>query len=222
MTTNIELTTPVDSKLSAPTTTTSPSISRTAEPPNEQVDQTTLDPNYVKVPLTRSEFILVYTGLALAILLAALDTTIVSTALKSIVQEFGKQELVPWIGSAYLMTATSFCTLYGKFADIFGRKWVFVIALVVFEVGSFLCGIANSMETLIVGRAVAGIGGGGIFSLVIIIVSDIVSLQDRGKYQGIIGAVFGLASVVGPLVGGAFSDHVQLNPNLTESISSVL
>ncbi|KAJ3062587.1 hypothetical protein HDU98_001533 [Podochytrium sp. JEL0797] len=163
----------------------------------------------VKVPLSKSQFVSVFVGLMLSIAMAALDQTIVSTALKSIVRDLGHQELVPWIGSAYLMTAAPFGALYGKFADLFGRKWVFVFALVVFEVGSLICGVATSMNLLILGRAIAGVGGGGIFSCVLIIISDIVSIQDRGKYQGMIGAVFGLSSVIGPLVGGAFSDHVS-------------
>ncbi|KAI9350696.1 major facilitator superfamily domain-containing protein [Obelidium mucronatum] len=163
----------------------------------------------IKVPLTRSQFILVFIGLMLGIMMAALDQTIVSTALKAIVQDLGHQDLVPWIGSAYLLTAAPFGALYGKFADLFGRKWVFVFALIVFEIGSFLCGIAPTMETLILGRAIAGVGGGGIFSCVLIIISDIVSIQDRGKFQGMIGACFGLSSVIGPLIGGAFSDHVS-------------
>ncbi|ORY41977.1 MFS general substrate transporter [Rhizoclosmatium globosum] len=129
------------------------------------------------------------------------------TALKSIVYDFGKQDLIPWIGSSYLMTAAPLGTLYGKFADIFGRKWVFVFAITVFEIGSLLCGAATSMEFLIVGRAIAGVGGGGIFSCVLIIISDIVSIRDRGKFQGLIGATFGLASVIAPLLGGAFSDN---------------
>ncbi|KAJ3078011.1 hypothetical protein HDU99_000830 [Rhizoclosmatium hyalinum] len=137
--------------------------------------------NYIRVPLTKAKFVLVYIGLLLAILLAALDQTIVATALKTIVTDFGKQNLIPWIGSAYLMTAAPLGTLYGKFADIFGRKWVFVFAITVFEIGSLLCGVATSMEFLIVGRAIAGVGGGGIFSCVLIIISDIVSIRDRGQ-----------------------------------------
>ncbi|KAJ3196633.1 hypothetical protein HDU82_001727, partial [Entophlyctis luteolus] len=162
----------------------------------------------VRVPLSRYQFTLVFVGLLLGIMMAALDQTIVSTALKSIVADLGHQELVPWIGSAYLLTAAPFGTLYGKFADLFGRKWVFVFALVVFEIGSLICGVAPTMNVLILGRAVAGIGGGGIFSCVLIIISDVVSLADRGKYQGMIGACFGLSSVIGPLVGGAFSDGI--------------
>ncbi|KAJ3016809.1 UNVERIFIED_CONTAM: hypothetical protein HDU68_012013 [Siphonaria sp. JEL0065] len=165
--------------------------------------------NEVKVPLTRSQFILVFIGLMLGIMMAALDQTIVSTALKAVVGDLGHQDLVPWIGSAYLLTAAPFGALYGKFADLFGRKWVFVFALVVFEVGSLICAAAPTMETLILGRAIAGVGGGGIFSCVLIIISDIVSIQDRGKFQGMIGACFGLSSVIGPLIGGAFSDNVS-------------
>ncbi|KAJ3387979.1 hypothetical protein HDU84_000370 [Entophlyctis sp. JEL0112] len=163
--------------------------------------------SYVRVPLTKTEFALVFAGLLLSILLAALDQTIVATALQTIVKDFGHQELIPWIGSAYLLTAAPLGTLYGKFADIFGRKWVFVFAITIFEVGSLVCGISSSMVVLIVGRSIAGIGGGGIFALVLIIISDIVSVRDRGKFQGLIGATFGLASVIAPLLGGAFSDN---------------
>ncbi|KAI9359947.1 major facilitator superfamily domain-containing protein [Zopfochytrium polystomum] len=147
---------------------------------------------------------MVFVALLLAILLAALDQTIVSTILRVVVADLGKQELISWVGSASLMS--QFLS-YGRLSDIFGRKWVFVFAIVVFEIGSAICGAANSMIMLIVGRAIAGVGGGGIFSLVLIIITDIVSISDRGKYQGTIGATFGLASVIGPLVGGGFADH---------------
>ncbi|KAJ3091152.1 hypothetical protein HK100_007261, partial [Physocladia obscura] len=163
----------------------------------------------IKIVLSKPQFILVYISLILSIFMAALDQTIVSTALKAIVVDLRHQQLIPWIGSAYLMTAAPVGTLYGKFADIFGRKWVFVFAIVVFELGSLLCGVATSMEFLIVGRAVAGIGGGGIFALVNIIITDIVSMRDRAKYQAAVGAFFGLAAVIAPLVGGSFADHVS-------------
>ncbi|KAJ3102344.1 hypothetical protein HDU97_000625 [Phlyctochytrium planicorne] len=168
-----------------------------------------VDPDFIRVPLERPQFIAVFLGLALSILLAALDQTILATALESIVKDLGNQELIPWVGSSYLLTATSVSVIYGKLADIFGRKSTFIFALVIFVLGSVICAVAPSLPALIGGRAVAGIGGGGIFSLVLIIISDVVSISDRGKYQGIIGAVFGLASVIGPLMGGAFTDHLS-------------
>ncbi|ORY41978.1 MFS general substrate transporter [Rhizoclosmatium globosum] len=99
--------------------------------------------------------------------------------------------------------------LYGKLADLFGRKWVFVFSMVVFEIGSLLCGAAKDMSMLILGRAVAGIGGGGIFTIAFIIISDIAVIEDRPKYQGMVGGIYGLATIIGPLAGGAFSDHVS-------------
>ncbi|KAH6586224.1 hypothetical protein BASA50_000689 [Batrachochytrium salamandrivorans] len=166
-------------------------------------------PDYVKIKLTKSEFASVFIGLALAIFLASLDQTIVATAIPAILNDFHSLDKISWIGTSYLLTSTAFAPLYGKFADIFGRKPTFLFAVAIFEIGSLICGAANSIELLIVGRAVSGVGGGGIISLVLIIISDIVSFRDRGKYQGIIGAVFGLSSVLGPLLGGTFTDTLS-------------
>ncbi|KAJ3098110.1 hypothetical protein HK100_005170 [Physocladia obscura] len=177
-------------------------------PENSTVEETNdhSDVTRATVQLGKVQFVLVYSALMLAIFLSSLDQTILSTALKTIVQDLGHQDLIPWIGSSYLLTSASSGALYGKMADIFGRKWVFVFAILVFEIGSLICGISSSMIALIVGRAIAGVGGGGISSLVLIIISDIVSIRDRGKYQGFFGAVFGLSSVIAPLIGGGFSD----------------
>ncbi|KAI8843296.1 major facilitator superfamily domain-containing protein [Chytriomyces cf. hyalinus JEL632] len=163
----------------------------------------------VKVPLSKFEFVCVFVSMMLGVLLAALDQTIVATALKAIVADLGDQALLPWIGSAYMLSSCALCTMYGKLADIFGRKLAFLVAVVVFEVGSLVCGVATSMGMLIAGRAIAGVGGGGIMSLVLIMLSDIVSIQDRGKYQGFIGGTYSIASVVGPLVGGTFVDNLS-------------
>ncbi|KAI9324194.1 major facilitator superfamily domain-containing protein [Zopfochytrium polystomum] len=159
--------------------------------------------------LSNTEFTLLFVGLALAVFLAALDQTIVAVALGAIAQEFNALGQITWIATAYFLTSTAFIPSYGQLADIFGRKSVFLFAIIVFEIGSAMCGAATNMNMLIASRAIAGLGGGGIFSLVVIIIADIVPAQDRGKYNGLVGACFGIASVAGPLVGGAFVDKVS-------------
>ncbi|KAJ3348271.1 hypothetical protein HDU91_006594 [Kappamyces sp. JEL0680] len=166
------------------------------------------DPDFVNVPLSKLQFVSVFLSLLFGVFLVALDSTIISTAIPAIAKEFHALDLISWIGTGFTLTSTSFSPLYGSFCDIWGRKATFLAAITFFEIGSLICGLAPSIETLIAGRLIAGIGGGGIFACALIIISDIVSLRDRGKYQGIIGAVFGLSSVIGPLVGGFFTDYI--------------
>ncbi len=160
--------------------------------------------------LTHKEILFVLSGLMVGLLLAALDQTIVSTALKSIVEDFDGLAHYTWVVTAYLLTSTASTPLYGKISDLYGRRPVFQFAIITFLIGSFAAGASTSMEQLIAFRAVQGLGAGGLMSLTFVIIGDIISPRERGKYQGYFGGVWGLSSVAGPLLGGYFSDHAQI------------
>ncbi|WP_069622299.1 MDR family MFS transporter, partial [Streptomyces niveus] len=145
----------------------------------------------------------------LGLLLAALDQTIVSTALPTIASDLGGLDHLSWVVTAYLLASTAATPLWGKLGDQYGRKKLFQTAIVIFLVGSALCGISQSMAELIIFRALQGLGGGGLIVLSMAIVGDIVSPRERGKYQGLFGAVFGATSVLGPLLGGLFTQHLS-------------
>lgn len=144
----------------------------------------------------------------LGMLLASLDQTVVATAMPTIVGELGGLDHLSWVITAYLLTSTATVPLYGKLSDIFGRKVMFQGAILVFVVGSVFCGFANSMLTLILSRGIQGIGAGGIISMGMAIVGDILPPRDRGRYQGYIGGVWAFSSVAGPLIGGFFTDSL--------------
>ncbi|MEV8224683.1 MDR family MFS transporter [Streptomyces sp. NPDC079167] len=148
-------------------------------------------------------------ALLLGMLLAALDQTIVSTALPTIVSELGGLDHLSWVVTAYMLAATAATPLWGKLGDQYGRKKLFQTAIVIFLVGSALCGMAQNMPQLIGFRALQGLGGGGLMVLSMAIVGDIVTPRERGKYQGLFGAVFGVTSVLGPLLGGFFTEHLS-------------
>ena len=152
---------------------------------------------------------LVFAGLMLVLLMAALDQTIVSTALPTIVGDLGGLNHISWVVTAYLLAQTAVTPIYGKLGDLYGRKVVLQFALVVFLIGSALCGAAQSLTMLIAFRALQGLGGGGLMVSTMAAVGDVVSPRERGKYQGYFGAVFGLASVIGPLLGGFLTTNLS-------------
>jgi EmrB/QacA subfamily drug resistance transporter len=160
-------------------------------------------------PITHERVLVVFSGLLLVMLLAALDSTIVATALPTIVGELGGLAHLSWVVTAYLLAQTIVTPLYGKLGDLYGRKGVLQVGIVLFLLGSALCGISRSMTQLILFRAIQGFGGGGLMVTTQAVVGDIVAPRERGRYQGIFGAVFGAASIAGPLVGGYFTTHLS-------------
>lgn len=157
----------------------------------------------------RQSLVPVFAALMLGLLLAALDQTIVATALPTIVSDLGGADHLSWVVTAYILAATVSTPLWGKLGDQYGRKGLLITAIVVFLAGSALCGLATTMGQLIALRALQGLGGGGLIVLTQGLVGDVVSPRDRGRYQGLFGAVFGVASIAGPLLGGLFVDHLN-------------
>jgi EmrB/QacA subfamily drug resistance transporter len=157
--------------------------------------------------LPHRQIMIIFSGLMLAMLLGALDGTIVATALPTIVGELGGLEKLSWVVTSYLLAQTVVTPLYGKLGDLYGRKVVLQTAVVLFLIGSALCGLSGSMAQLIIFRVIQGLGGGGLMVTTMAVVGDIIPPRDRGRYQGVFGAVFGIASVAGPLLGGYFTNN---------------
>ncbi len=152
---------------------------------------------------------LLFSALMLVMLLSALDQTIVSTALPTIVGELGGLDKLSWVVTAYILSSTIVVPLYGKFGDLFGRKIVLQVAIVLFLVGSALCGVAQNMTQLVLMRGLQGLGGGGLMVISMAAVADVIPPANRGRYQGLFGGVFGLATVIGPLIGGFLVQHAS-------------
>ena len=150
----------------------------------------------------------VFAGLLVAMLLASLDQTIFSTALPTIVGELNGVDHMLWVTTAYLVAATIMMPIYGKLGDVVGRKNIFIGALALFVIGSVIGGLAQDMTGLIIGRAVQGLGGGGLMILSQAIIADVVPVRERSKYMGVMGAVFGISSIAGPLLGGWFTESI--------------
>ena len=151
----------------------------------------------------------IFSALLLVLLLASHDQTIVSTALPTIVGDLGGIQHLSWVVTAYLLAATISGPLYGKLGDLYGRKIVLQTAIALFLIGSALCGLSQNMTELIAFRALQGLGGGGLIVSTLAIVGDVVPPRERGKYQGFFGAVFGVSTIIGPLLGGFFVDNLS-------------
>ncbi|GAA2111055.1 hypothetical protein GCM10009841_33550 [Microlunatus panaciterrae] len=158
--------------------------------------------------LSHRQIMVVLGGLMAGMFLAALDQSIVGVALPKITSDLGGLDKLSWVVTAYLLTSTAATPLWGKISDLLGRRPIFQAAIVVFLIGSVICGLAPNIEVMIIGRAIQGLGGGGLMSLALAVIGDIIPPRERGKYQGLFGAVFGVSSVAGPLLGGLFTDHL--------------
>jgi len=162
-------------------------------------------PNDTETAPSRTGSIRMVIGsVAMLLLMAALDQTVVSTALPTIVSDLGGFEQLSWVVTAYILASTVAAPIYGKLGDIFGRRIMVFISVSIFLFGSLLCGIAGNMTFLIVARAIQGLGGGGLFVLALSVVGDVLSASERGKVQGMFAAVFSISSMIGPLIGGWF------------------
>ena len=170
---------------------------------------TTADPESANALISPRRRNFIFVGVLLGMLLAALDQTIVATALPTVVADLGGAGHQSWVVTSYLLASTIVTAIVGKLGDVFGRKRVFQAAVIFFLAGSVLCGLASSMTMLVASRALQGIGGGAIMVTSMAVIGEVIPLRDRGRYQGALGAVFGVTTVIGPLLGGFFTDNLS-------------
>src|SRR5690554_2652768 len=159
--------------------------------------------------LSHRQILGVMLGVMSGMFLAALDQSIVGVALPRITSELGGLNMLAWVVTAYLLTSTASTPIWGKISDLYGRKKIFQLAIIIFLVGSIVSGAAQNMTMLIIFRAVQGIGGGGLMAIAFAIIGDVIPPRERGRYQGYFGAVFGVSSVAGPLLGGWLTDAIS-------------
>jgi sugar phosphate permease len=194
---NGSLSTSIEDEVAQPTT---------VAPNNGSEKQQPLDPEASR---TKLQTAIIMGSLCMSVFLAALDTTIITTALPTISEHFHSNAGYTWIGSAYLLANAASTPSWGKFSDIWGRKPILLVAAGIFFIGSLLAAISVNIGMLITARAIQGIGGGGLIILVNICISDLFSMRNRGTYFGIIGMVWAFASAVGPILGGVFTEKVS-------------
>src|SRR5512138_3587139 len=157
--------------------------------------------------MSRKRILLVTAGIMLSLFLASMESTVVATAMPTIVGQLGGLEHYSWVFSAFMLASTTTVPLYGKLSDIYGRRKLYIFAMALFLVGSVLCGLANSMTGLIFARAIQGIGAGGIMPLAFILIGEMFTLEQRAKMQGLFSGVWGVSSIAGPLLGGFLVDQ---------------
>ncbi|BGP57253.1 hypothetical protein JCM8202_002830 [Rhodotorula sphaerocarpa] len=204
-------------RVDAATLSAAPVVNRTASTETDLEPKKSLDAEDVPVRkeqaredkyLKGAKLALVFGGMLLSVLLIALDQTILAPALPVIASKFQALDEIAWIASAYFLTQTAILLLYGQILTLFDRKWTYIAAITIFEIGSLLCAVAVNVQMLIFARAFAGCGAAGIFVSVLSIIAEVTRLEDRPKLLGLFGAVFGISSVVGPLMGGVMTDRV--------------
>jgi len=167
-----------------------------------------MSPGHVAGNFTHRQIMVILGGLMSGMLLAALDQSIVGTALPRIVSDLGGLNHLSWVVTAYLLTSTASTPLWGKISDLYGRRIIFQATIIIFLIGSVLCGLAQDMPQLIAFRAVQGVGAGGLMAIAFAIIGDVIPPRERGRYQGYFGAVFGVSSVAGPLLGGWITETI--------------
>jgi len=192
--------------MTSPTPADTPSTAAAAGAAVSGQDQLPPEPGTVPNYLSHRQILIVLCGVMAGMLLFALDQGIVGTALPRIVSELGGLNQLSWVVTAYLLTSTASTPLWGKISDLYGRRLIFQVAIVIFLIGSALSGLSQNMPQLILFRALQGVGGGGLFAIALSIIGDVIPPRERGRYQGYFGAVFGVSSVAGPLLGGWLTD----------------